>query len=126
MKLYSDAATRMTDQKSGAGILIIKNQTQIQIHQPLPDHIDNHQAEFLAAIAGFKALIDYCDGSETIMFFTDSRILSDSLGKEFSTAYPKLLIELIHLQNNYPLVINQWVPEKENQGAHKLAWQAIH
>ncbi|MDR3242160.1 MAG: reverse transcriptase-like protein [Lactobacillaceae bacterium] len=125
IKLYSDAATRFTDQKSAAGILIVTEHEQIQLHSPLPDQINNHQAEFLAAIEGFQKIDQFSTSDDTVMFYTDSRIVSDSLGKGFSKQYPDLLQQLLQLQNEHHLVINQWVPEKDNLGAHNLALQAL-
>lgn len=57
MQLYTDAATTPDNQRSAAGILIIDQGQQHQFKQVLPDS-DNHTAEFLAAIAGFKTLLD--------------------------------------------------------------------
>lgn len=123
LKLYTDAASK--NNLSAAGILLVHNQQQTQLSFPLPDS-DNHQAEFLAAIKGFELALKYCQPEETIFFYSDSQLVIDSLNKNYSKHYPKLLNQLLTLIDSLHLVVWQWVPEKENKGAHQLALQGLH
>ena len=61
-----------------------------------------------------------------MLFYTDSRLLSDAVGKEHARHYENELNELLTSMNDFKTVVVQWVPEKENQGAHQLANQALH
>ncbi|KRL99977.1 ribonuclease HI family protein [Liquorilactobacillus satsumensis] len=125
LKLYTDAATKGNPGPSSAGILIVAAQKQYQFSQQLPPS-SNHEAEFNAAIAGWKKLAEFAQPAETILFFSDSRIVMDSLAKKYSKSYPQQLQQLLTLQETFPLVINRWIPEKENKGAHTLATQGLH
>lgn len=129
IKLYVDAASHaqhpMTNDHSGAGILIIANGQQHQLKQIVPAP-DNHQAEFQAAIAGFTAVAEMATTDTTVMFFTDSRLVADAVGKGSMKHYPDLTTQLLHLQDHFQLVITQWIPDRDNHGAHQLALQALH
>ncbi|MTV81151.1 reverse transcriptase-like protein [Secundilactobacillus folii] len=124
--LYTDAATDTDTAQSAAGILIVHAGQQQQLKAVLPNG-DNHHAEFYAALAGFDALLKRLDNpqSVSVRYFTDSKIVADSLAKRYAKHYQKLVDELLSKQAQFNLVINQWVPEKQNQGAHNLAQQAL-
>lgn len=125
--LYTDAATDTETQLCAAGILLVHAGQQTQLKQALPDG-DNHHAEFLAAIAGFDALLKLTGttaSSSTILFYTDSKIVADSLEKHYAKHYQPLLDQLLDRQSKFALVISKWLPEKQNQGAHNLAQQAL-
>lgn len=124
LKLYTDAATKGNPGKSAAGILIVTETQQLQLKEPLAV-MTNHEAEFMAAISGFKKLKELFGKQQTVFFYTDSQIVINSLEKKYSKSYQPLLDELIHLQADFDLVIFQWLPEKQNQGAHQLALQAL-
>ncbi|GKT02674.1 RNase H family protein [Furfurilactobacillus sp. WILCCON 0119] len=129
IKLYTDAASIAQhphpDQPSGAGILLITNGHQEQLKQTV-SAADNHTAEFQAALAGFKAAATVAKTTDTVMFFTDSRLVADAVGKGVTKHYPELTAQLLALQDQFQLVITQWLPERENRGAHQLALQALH
>lgn len=124
IKLYTDAATKGNPGISTAGILIIKNGKQYQYAINLPNST-NHTAEFLAAITGFQYVDNLFSNTETLMFFCDSKIVIESIDKNYSKNFQKMLSELINLQKKFPLVISKWIPEKENKGAHFLATQKL-
>ncbi|KRK98053.1 ribonuclease HI [Secundilactobacillus odoratitofui DSM 19909 = JCM 15043] len=126
--LYTDAATETDSGRSAAGILIIHDGKQQQLKQVLPNG-DNHQAEFAAALAGFKALMTLLGDTAsqtTVRYFTDSKIVADSLLKHYAKHYQAQVDELLALHQRFAIVVTQWVPEKQNQGAHHLAQQALH
>ena len=110
IKLYTDAASK--NNLSSAGILLVHDKKQIQLSQPLSAS-DNHQAEFQAAIAGFKQALSQFANEETVFFYSDSQLVIDSLNKNNS------------LIDSFKLVVWQWVPEKDNKGAHQLALQGL-
>ena len=113
IKIYTDAATKNNPGPTGLGALIVADHRQIQ----LTDHVaeaSNHTGEFLAAQMGF------------VLFFTDSRLLSDAVGKNYSKHYADLLKDLNKLMQPFATVVTQWIPEAQNHGAHHLANQALH
>lgn len=128
IQLYSDAATDFKQQTNGAGLLILQAQKQIQLHQPLPKHLNNHQAEFQAAIWAFQQLLEICPLPEqtAVQYFTDSRLVSDSIAKEYAKQYAPELSQLLALQDYFKVVITQWIPDRSNQGAHQQALQGLH
>lgn len=125
IKIYTDAATKNNLGPTGLGALILVNHRQIQ----LTDHVSlasNHTGEFLAAQMGFRYLVNHFSHNEIILFYTDSRLLSDAVGKNYSKHYADLLSELTKLMQSFETVVTQWVPESQNHGAHHLANQALH
>ncbi len=125
IKLFTDAATRYETGASAAGVVAVLDGQQHQFSVFLGDHLTNHEAEFLAAIRGFEFLDEHAAFDDTIFFYTDSRLVSDSLGKDYTGHYATLLAQLTTVTAPCKLIITQWVPEKSNQGAHHLALQAL-
>ncbi|GAB6092052.1 ribonuclease HI [Furfurilactobacillus curtus] len=129
IKLYTDAASpayqTTSEETSGAGLLIIQNHHQHQLKQIVASG-NNHEAEFLAAIAGFEAVKQLAEPTDTIMFFTDSRLVADAVGKGVTKHYRDLTKTLLALQDGFQLVVTEWIPERQNHGAHQLALQALH
>lgn len=125
IKLYTDAATKGNPGPSGAGILLIKDGQQIQLKHYL-GIMDNHTAEFAAVKYAFTILNNYVTANETIFFFTDSKIVDQSLQANYAKHHQTIVTEINNLQDQYGLVISQWLPEKANLGAHNLALQALH
>ncbi|MFC6208084.1 ribonuclease HI family protein [Levilactobacillus tongjiangensis] len=126
--LYTDAATQPQSGLSAGGILIVHDHHQTQLKVELTA-TTNHTAEFEVARLGFEHLArligDACE-TTTVLFYTDSQIVSDSLAKKYAKHYQKLVDDLLAAQAPFQLVLTQWVPEKQNQGAHTLANQALH
>lgn len=125
LKIYTDAATNQKNHTFAAGILIVKNQQQTQLKYDI-SATDNHEAEFIAAIHSFNYLIENFPDEDLVFFYSDSKILIDSLEKQYSKSYSQTLADLLALQENFPIVINNWISDKENAGAHTLAIQALH
>ncbi|CAM3150100.1 ribonuclease HI family protein [Lactiplantibacillus plajomi] len=125
MQLYTDAATAPTTNASAAGILLIAGGQQHQYKQPLPVS-DNHTAEFLAAIAGFKILLDTYGPDQAVFFYTDSQVVAESVDKAYSKNFAVELATLLKLQDQCQVVITQWIAESDNHGAHQLAQQGLH
>lgn len=123
IRLYTDAAFR--DGKSAAGVLIVRDGEQVQCKFPL-DEKDNHAAEFAAALKGFEEARKIARNDEAIFFHTDSKIVFDSLNKHYSKSYPRQLAALEEAVSCFQLIIPNWIPDRENRGAHTLALQALH
>lgn len=124
IKLFTDAATKDNPGPTGLGAVILVDGQQIQ----LTDHVtnaSNHTGEFLAAQFGFRYLIEHYSPDEVALFYTDSRLMSDAIGKHYSKHYADQLNSLESLMEHFSTVITQWIPEKENHGAHHLANQAL-
>ena len=124
LKIYTDAATKGNPGPTGLGILIINQHQQQQLSQTL-ESATNHEGEFAAAIAGFQCLVDHYDHQETVLFYTDSRLLSDAIGKNYTKHYQSQLKQLNQLLSQFTTVVTQWISEHENHGAHHLANQAL-
>lgn len=125
IKIYTDAATKNNPGPTGLGALILVNHQQIQLTNHVPK-ASNHTGEFLAAQLGFSYLVHHFSPNEVIMFYTDSRLLSDAVGKNYSKHYGDRLADLTSLMNHFTTVVTQWIPEAQNHGAHHLANQALH
>ncbi|KRM11572.1 ribonuclease HI family protein [Paucilactobacillus suebicus] len=124
IKIYTDAATKGNPGPTGLGFLIVQNQVAIQKTETLK-LATNHEGEFAAAIASFSYLKEHYGANETVLFYTDSRLLSDAIGKNYTKHYKSQLADLSKLFEHFNLVITRWIPEKENNGAHNLANQAL-
>ncbi|GHP12798.1 ribonuclease HI [Lentilactobacillus fungorum] len=125
-KVYSDAAVNQKSQKAAIGILIIHNGQQLQVKSPIKA-VDNHEAEFIAAINAFKKLIAVADDpDEFVFYYTDSKIVIDSLNKGYAKHFQPEVNQLLALQDQFSTVINTWIPDSQNHGAHYLASQALH
>lgn len=124
IKLMTDAATLGNPGPAGAGILIVANGQQDQTHLTLPE-MSNHEAEFAAAIAGFKRL-QTLKLQGFISFSSDSKLVIQSLDKHYAKHYQPQVDELFDLIDSFDHVIWQWVPERDNRGAHMLAQQGLH
>ena len=103
IKMYTDAATKGNPGPTGLGVLIIDQHNQQQLY-----------------------LLDHYDHQQTILYYTDSRLLSDAIAKNYSKHYQNLLNQLNQLVNQETMVVTRWIPEKDNHGAHHLANQALH
>ncbi|WP_283583768.1 ribonuclease HI family protein [Limosilactobacillus difficilis] len=125
IKMYTDAATKGNPGPTGLGILILHSGQQLQLTGHLT-RASNHEGEFAAAQQGFTYLVQHGLNSEPILFYTDSRLLSDAIGKTYSKHYQAQLQALLSVMNQTGTVVTQWIPEKKNHGAHHLANQALH
>lgn len=126
IKLYTDAAVNQRTGHSAIGLLIVHNGKQLQLSNVIQP-TNNHEAEFIAAISGFKKLIELqIDPSEIIFFNTDSKIVADSLNKQYAKHFEPYVDELLKLQSRFDTVVNTWIPDSQNAGAHNLANQALH
>ncbi|GAD15806.1 ribonuclease HI family protein [Lentilactobacillus otakiensis] len=126
IKLYTDAAVNQHTGHTAIGLLIVHNGKQLQLNDVI-EPTNNHEAEFIAAITGFEKLIDLkIDPTEIIFFNTDSKIVVDSLNKQYAKHFETYVDQLLALQDRFTTVVNTWIPDSQNMGAHNLAIQALH
>lgn len=124
IKIYTDAATKGNPGPTGLGVLILADHQQFQLTKTV-ERADNHQGEFAAAEFGFQYLVQYFPDEQTVLFYTDSRLLSDAIGKNYTKHYQAELDRLNRELAHFPTVVTQWVPDSQNTGAHHLANQAL-
>ncbi|ALJ31923.1 ribonuclease HI [Apilactobacillus kunkeei] len=124
-KLYTDAATMNNSGNSSCGILIVHDSEQYQEKLKLTSK-DNHEAEFEACLLGFKAISPLTNKDSIIVYYTDSKIVHESLEKQYAKHYQEYVDQILEEQSKYSMVINNWIPDTKNEGAHNLATQALH
>lgn len=123
-KIYVDAATRGQNGPSSAGVLILTQQQQFQFKCSLPE-MNNHLAEFKAMAFALDCVANMAQADDTLMLNGDSKIVIDALSKGYAKHF---MDELRHINTQlepYANVIVNWIPEKQNHGAHQLAQQAL-
>lgn len=126
IKAYIDASTKGNPGPSGGGILLLKDQNQQQLHFPLPV-LTNHQAEFAVLERLLEQLLQEEQVTETIMVYSDSKVLVSTIDKNHTNNpdFQDYLIRIQSLLSHFPLLILQWIPEKQNKGADHLARQGL-
>ncbi|MCP8848252.1 ribonuclease HI family protein [Latilactobacillus curvatus] len=124
IKLYTDAATRGNPGPSAAGILIVTPERQYQLQAPLPEQ-SNHDAEFSAVILGLEQLANRGLTTKILQINVDSKLVFQSLEKRYAKHYQAAVDRILALEAPYSMVIHQWIPERQNQGAHHLAQQGL-
>lgn len=126
IKAYIDASTKGNPGPSGGGILLVDGQAQQQLHFPLPI-LTNHQAEFAVLEQLLTHLIEAKQTAETIMVYSDSKVLVSTIDKNHTnnSDFQAYLIRIQSLLAHFPLLILQWIPEKQNKGADHLARQGL-
>ncbi|USS87512.1 ribonuclease HI family protein [Fructilactobacillus hinvesii] len=129
IKVYSDAAEQPRTKQCSAGILMIVNHQQIQIKQLLTA-TDNHSAEFQACELALQTLVHRLSDTEqknaVVNYYTDSKIVAESLQKNYAKHYQTFVDRIEQLQQVFAFFFVNWIPDHENQGAHQLALQALH
>ncbi len=127
IKAYIDASVKGDPGAAGAGILLVNSKGQQQHAFPLIGQYSNHQAEFAAFTALLELLLQEDCTQETVMVYSDSKVLVSTVDKNY-TANPDFLSYLQEIQIKLPqfkLLILQWIPEAKNKGADNLARQGL-
>ncbi|WP_407370540.1 ribonuclease HI family protein [Carnobacterium sp.] len=127
IKLYTDASTKNNPGPSGVGIVISSENRYEQLSIPLDKEMSNHEAEFEALLKGLDYLIDHQLNVETLMVYTDSKLVASAIiknhvKKDIFKIYLALIIEKLH---HFPLSFVHWIPQSQNKGADQLARQAL-
>ena len=126
LKVYVDASTKGNPGPSGGGIVVTGEKIYIQEAFPLP-HSTNHEAEFLAFLYALDFLKENNYHKQSILIYTDSQILSQSIDKGYAKNEKfALFLNKIHKKfKNFDLILVKWVPESQNKGADHLARQGL-
>lgn len=127
IKMYTDASTKNDPGPSGVGIIISTENRYHQLSFPLEKNLSNHEAEFEALLRGLTYLIDHQLNHETLMMYTDSKLLASAIKKEYvkKDTFKSYLILIQEKLNEFPLFFIHWIPESHNKGADHLAKQAL-
>ncbi|CAK8054065.1 ribonuclease HI family protein [Eupransor demetentiae] len=121
LQIYFDAARRPDTGQSAAGCLIINQGQQRQEKTTLPKTNSNHDAEFLAAIWALQLV----SAEGNLQLYSDSKIVVEALQKQYAKHFQAYVDRIQPLLDAYSLAFINWVPEKNNLGAHNLAQQAL-
>lgn len=127
IKAYVDAASKGKPSINGGGFMLVGEDLYVQESFPLAPTLSNHQAEF----ASFCALLDYLIANDyqtqTLMIYTDSKILAQTVDKNYThnSDFQDYLYEIQEKLTQFPLLILQWIPESKNKGADNLARQGL-
>ena len=126
IKAYIDASTKGNPGPSGGGIVLVGDNLYLQKNVILST-LTNHQAEFAVLLALLEYLIQKEKTQETIFIFTDSKILAETIEKDYTKNkdFIDYLTKIQELLTLFKLVIVQWIPENKNKGADHLARQAL-
>ncbi|MBO0438086.1 ribonuclease HI family protein [Vagococcus fluvialis] len=126
IKIFIDAATNQTTNTSAGGMLFLRNGQQLQKHVSLLAETNN-EAEFEMMVKTLEFLISEDFQNETIFIYTDSKIVMESLHKEYvKDSRFKMHLEIIlKLSHEFPSLFIEWIEEKNNKGADNLARQAL-
>ncbi|HLQ39387.1 MAG TPA: ribonuclease HI family protein [Tetragenococcus sp.] len=126
LKIHIDASTKGNPGPSGGGIIITEKQQQVQKAFAL-SILTNHQAEFAVFSYLLDFLIQQKFTEKTIIVYTDSQILVQTLEKNYSKnpEFQKYLCEIQEKLEAFPMLLVKWIPEKENKGADHLARQGL-
>lgn len=127
IKIYTDAAFNPQTKEAGIAINIQRDGQQSTYKLYAASVSDNHLAEFIALDEALKILEAEGLLAETLFFYSDSRIVVQSVEKAYvkDARYQSLLVSILERYNQVELAFIQWVPEKENRGADTLAKQAL-
>lgn len=126
IKAYIDASTKGNPGPSGGGIVLVSEGIHLQKAIPL-SVLTNHQAEFAIMVEVLEYLIAEDKTQETIFIFTDSKILAETIEKNYTRnqSFIEYLEKIQKMLKLFKLVIVQWIPESKNKGADQLARQAL-
>ncbi|MER2174107.1 MAG: ribonuclease HI family protein [Carnobacterium sp.] len=127
IKLYTDASTKNNPGPSGVGIVISAENRYEQLSIPLDKEMSNHEAEFEALIKGLDYLIDHELTGETLMMYTDSKLVASAIKKNYvkKDIFNAYLVLIKEKLRQFPLFFVQWIPQSQNKGADQLARQAL-
>jgi ribonuclease HI len=124
-KLYTDAAVKGNPGPAAIGILIVGPEPAIEISQKITP-MTNHEAEFVAAIHGFKELATRGYAGQNVQLISDSQLVIDALNKGYSKHYQSLYADLVAAADPFPVVIPTWQNDHQHHGAHTLALRGLH
>ena len=83
IKMYTDASTKNNPGPSGVGIVISTEARYEQLSIALENEMSNHEAEFEALLKGLNYLIKHNLTDETLMMYTDSKLVASAVKKNY-------------------------------------------
>lgn len=127
VKLYTDAAVKGNPGPAACGILITGNGIHLQLSRVL-GVMDNHTAELAAILAGLETIEEKGLQGAAVLVYSDSKAAIQAIDKNYSRDPQRqaLLDKIQQKTSAWPLVLFQWIPEKQNRGADQLARQKLH
>lgn len=127
IKVFTDGAYQIKTQDAGVAVIINHNGQQKTYKYFMSNVYDNHQAEFIALDLALKILEAENLLEESLFFYSDSKIVVQSVEKEYvkEPQYQKYLTSILGRFQLATLAFIQWLPDKENKGADVLARQAL-
>lgn len=125
--INTDAAYNPQTREAGIGIIFKVQKEQKQFKYYLNQVEDNHVAEFVALWLALEIVKEKPLGHEVLQYRSDSKILIQSLEKDFvkNPKYAQIYHQIRERVEGLSLFFPKWVPEKENLGADRLARQAL-
>ncbi|MDF0478891.1 ribonuclease HI family protein [Vagococcus sp. PNs007] len=126
LKIYVDASTKGNPGPSGSGIVFIDGTIQRQYHFPL-SVMSNHEAEFASLRLALTLALEQNTIHDTTLVYTDSKVVAETIDKGYTQnkLFFPYLKDIQDLLPKFPLIIIQWIPEKQNKGADHLARQGL-
>lgn len=127
LTIHVDASTKGNPGPSGGGFVLSGETLHIQQAFALNGDLTNHQAEFASLLYTLKYLIAHNLTDKTIMIYTDSKILAQTIEKDYAknSEYQKYLLEIKEKLQMFLLIFINWIPEAKNKGADHLARQGL-
>jgi len=124
VEVYIDAASKGNPGPSGGGI-VIKGGGKFEEYSLPLGNMGNHEAEFLV----FTRALDIClqKGYRTVSFRTDSKLVHDSVEKQYvkNSLFKPYLEKALDRIEKFDLFFIKWIPESQNKHADRLAKDAI-
>lgn len=125
--IHVDASTKGNPGPSGGGFVLSGDGVHIQQAFALTGELSNHEAEFAALLSTLEYVIDHELHSRTVMIYTDSKILAQTVTKNYARhpEYQKYLQEINEKLQMFSLIFIEWIPESKNKGADHMARQGL-
>ncbi|MGM0124238.1 ribonuclease HI [Enterococcus sp. AZ194] len=126
IKVFIDASTKGNPGPSGGGLMITSEIIYKQKSYAFSE-MTNHQAEFEILLTALEFLLEEKWQHETITIYSDSKVVVQTIDKDFTNnpLFLPYLEKFRLLQEEFSLLILQWIPESKNKGADNLARQGL-
>ncbi|MDW0115513.1 ribonuclease HI family protein [Sporosarcina thermotolerans] len=125
IELYVDGASAGNPGKSGIGIYIKGEGTQVKLSEPI-EPTNNHTAEFIALLRGMEETAKLTTG--IVSARSDSKAVVSAVENEFvkNELHKGYLNEILSIAKTFEFFFIKWIPDTENRAADALAREAIH
>ncbi|KRK64767.1 hypothetical protein FC72_GL002009 [Companilactobacillus tucceti DSM 20183] len=123
IKLYTDAGLN-TNLNIAAIAYVIKNNDETTTLVQQTKAVDNHYLEFLALDKALDKIIEM-KMLDILFIHSDSKILTDSIGKKYSKSYQDILDQILKKLQYFPSYFVKHIADKDNRQAHALVHQEL-